>query len=622
MPQMIKCDKKAVIKDIKEDIKKRNFEKAFISLNRITDPEDEFVLQRKYSSLFKSIPEETLKLMRVRIAVLASSTTHHFCAILVYWLAKLGLLAEMYEAEYDTIKQSILDENSDFYKFDPDITIIFTNYRDLRLNNLQIDSNDNIKKRVNETVGEYVSLWRRIQQSSKSYIIQNNADLPAYRVLGNYEGTFLQGNINLLRNYNMKLVESVEPGVAIFDLDYISSLIGKSKWHDLRYWYHSKHAFLPDVTGLVAFEMSKLIGAVKGLSKKCVVLDLDNTLWGGIIGDDGLEGIILGTEADGEAFVEFQEYLLELKNRGIILTVCSKNDESLAKEPFLKHPDMIIKLDDIAVFKANWNNKIDNIKEIALDLNIELDSMVFIDDNPVERDMVRSFLPMVETPEMPEDPAAYIYELSRHSYFEAISFSEDDKGRSVYYQNKHEHNEFKNQFNNLSEYLQNLKMEAVTQDFDKINISRVAQLINKSNQFHLTNNRYTESEILKMELLDNKFCRCFKLKDCFGDNGLISVIILEEREDKVLFIDTWVMSCRVLSRGMEEFVCNEIISIAKKIGARTILGKYIQTKKNKLVSGLYERLLFSKVENNSMATFWELKVDENTRVYETFIKRV
>jgi FkbH-like protein len=417
------------------------------------------------------------------------------------------------------------------------------------------------------------------------------------------------------------MLSSVAPaGVTIFDLDHLASLFGKAKWHDQRFWYHSKHAFAFDAVGMTAFHGSMLVRAIKGRARKCVVVDLDNTLWGGVIGDEGLKGIVLGSGPEGEALVDFQSYLLQLKNRGVILAVCSKNDEENAREPFRLHTDMKISLEDISVFKANWNNKADNIIEIAETLNIGTDSIVFIDDDPAERDLVRRFLPEVAVPEMPSDPTEYIQALDGQGLFEAITFSEEDRIRTDLYRKDANRSEFKKTFTDLSEYLLSLDMEATVSHFDSFHLPRVSQIINKSNQFHLTNKRYNESEI-KSILSDPRFhCRFFKLKDRFGDNGLIAVIMLCLQEDATLLVDSWVMSCRVLSRGMEEFICSEIVDIGKQLGCGKIVGKYVPTKKNSLVSDLYKRLQFSPVKKNDDAEYWELDLESDLPEYKTFIR--
>jgi FkbH-like protein len=615
-------EKKGILKEIRRGFHSGEYRRAFLKLNEISSPEDDFVRQVKYASLIKAVPQGVLELKKIRLAILATSTVSHFNGVLKYWLAKEGLDAQIYEGEYNTLHQTVLDSGSGLYEFNPDIVMIFTNHRDIKFKISFGASAEEIQEAVASSVDDFVALWKVLQENSNCFIIQNNADLPINGVFGNYEGTALWADLNILRNFNLELSKAVFPGVVIFDLDYISSVYGKKNWHDARYWYHSKHAFDMDAIGMVAYQASKTIGSIKGYSKKCLVLDLDNTLWGGVIGDDGIEGIKLGNGPEGEAFVDFQKYLLQLKNRGIILAVCSKNEEDLAKEPFLNHPDMRIKLEDIVIFKANWEDKASNIKDIAASLNIGLDSIVFLDDNPAERELVRNFLPMVSTPELPLDPAGYISAVSSQSFFETVTFSQEDKVRSNYYRDNIKRYGFQEQFTNLSEYLQNLRMEIKVGEFDDFNLPRIAQLINKSNQFHLTTTRYSQTEVKAMRMDKNRYCRYFKMKDCFGDNGLISVIILKKQEDGALFIDTWVMSCRVLSRGVEEFICREIISIAQEAKCEKIIGKYIPTKKNKLASELYKRLCFEKVREIEGTTFWEFKLAENIPVFKTFIKKV
>jgi len=314
--------------------------------------------------------------------------------------------------------------------------------------------------------------------------------------------------------------------------------------------------------------------------------------------------------------------VLKLKERGIILAVCSKNEEETAKEVFLKHPDMVLKLEDIVIFKANWKDKASNIKEIAEVLNIGLDAIVFIDDNPVERELVKSNLPVVSVPEMPVDPSGYIDAVTSCSFFETVSFSDEDSIRSHYYRSNIERAEFQNQFTDLSGYLKSLEMEMIVDAFDEFHLPRIAQLINKSNQFHLTTTRYSEGEIASIQNNKDQKGLYFKLKDRFGDNGLISAVILHKQSDASLYIDTWVMSCRVLSRGVEEFICTEIISLAKEQKCLKVIGKYIPTAKNKLVAELYGRLNFKMVKNEEGITHWELLLNKDTPSFNPYIKKI
>jgi FkbH-like protein len=332
---------------------------------------------------------------------------------------------------------------------------------------------------------------------------------------------------------------------------------------------------------------------MQGKFKKCLICDLDNTLWGGVIGDDGLEGIQLGHELGvGKIYTEFQLWIKKLKDRGIIICVCSKNNEEIAKEPFEKHPDMILHLDDIAVFQANWGTKIDNIRTIQTILNIGFDAMVFLDDNPFERNIVRENIPDITVPELPEDPADYLEYLYSLNLFETVSYSSNDSNRTKQYQIDSQRVSLQKTFTNEADFLKSLDMISVVKGFDKFNTPRAAQLSQRSNQFNLRTIRYTEADIEKIGNDSHYKSFALSLSDKFGDNGLICVVILEKQDADTLFVDTWFMSCRVLNRGMENFTLNILVRYAKKNGFKKIIGEYIPTPKNKLVKDHYINLGF------------------------------
>lgn len=614
-------EKDAHLKELRVLLKKGETQKAFERLIHIADPVDDCVLQHTYAKLFEKIDPGLSGLMDIRIAILPSSTVDPFKRVLRFWLAQQGLRAVFFEAEYGTLQQTVLNPQSDFYRFSPDVTLIFTNYRDVPLSSSAGDSEQTTLEKVTNACESYAALWKQIRAHSQTFIIQNNADAPYERVYGNYDGASLGSLTNAFRRFNAELPRYLIPGSTILDIDYLASVFGRRQWHNKKFWYHSRHAFALDATGLTASAAAGVIGALKGAAKKCLVLDLDNTLWGGLVAEDGIEGIALGSGPDGEAFVDFQKYLLELKRRGVLLAVCSKNSDQNAREPFLKHPDMQIRLDDIVVFKANWDDKATNIKAMAQELNLGLDSFVFVDDNPAERHLVRSMLPEVNVPELPPDPSGFVEALSSRSYFEMVSFSQEDQKRSEYYKGNISRVEFKQRFVNLTEYLKSLEMAMEVFEINDFNLPRAAQLINRSNQFHLTTTRYSETEILGMQKSKDRLCRCFTLQDCFGDNGLIAVVILDKTDKDALVIDTWVMSCRVLARGVEEFIMREIVNLAKKLKRPLIRGRYLPTKKNALVKDLYGRLFFDKVREEKGAATWELSLNKKHGPYECCIER-
>ena len=615
-------DKKNALREAKGLIASDRPKEAIDLLRATAEPNDDFVLQCRYASLFKKIRCEALDLDAVRVAIAASSTTDHLLDVMRFWLGCAGLNAQLYQAPFDTVFPTILDPASQLYQFEPDVMMIFTNHRDVKCRVEPGSSAEQVDKAVCEAVQPFKTLWRTLRDNCSCHVLQNNADVPCARVFGNYEGGAGWSATNLFRRFNLQLASDVDDGVTVFDLDFLSSLYGKAKWFDGRYWHHSKHAFTPDATGLVAHAAAMTIAAIRGRAKKCLVLDLDNTLWGGVVADDGVDRIELGDGVNGQAYAAFQRYLLELKGRGIVLAVCSKNDHDKAIEPFNEHPDMQITLKDIAVFKANWHNKADNIRQIAAELNLGLDSVVFVDDNPAERELVRRLLPMVSVCELPQDATGYVAALSSQCYFETVSFSPEDAARSDYYRSNAARQELAEEFTDLSEYLQSLEMTATVGSFDSFNLPRVAQLINKSNQFHLTTTRYSQARLEAMMEEPDLHCLCFTLADRFGDNGLICAVILRDRPGAGLFIDTWVMSCRVLGRGMEEFVCSEIVHRARRLGYSRLLGGYVPTRKNRLVSDLYERLGFELLEDNGGATEWLLDLESAACEYHTFIRKM
>ena len=613
--------RKQVITEVKGLVAEGQYQRAWAKLKGGVRVGDDFALQMRYAKLLGQMPTEALELQKVRIGIVASSTVDHFVELLRFWLARAGLAAEIYQGPFDTVHQTILNGASDLYAFEPDVVMILTNYRDVRCEVAAGSSSEEIERAVSQAVQEFATLGRELQDRCGCHVLQNNADLPAGRVFGNYEGTAPWGNANVLRRFNLELAQAMRPGMTIFDVDFLSSVHGKSKWHDERFWYHSRHACALEATGMVAHQAAMVIAGIRGLAKKCLVLDLDNTLWGGVIADDRIEGIALGAGTNGEAFVEFQEYLLGLKERGVVLTVCSKNDRDKAVEPFLKHPDMVIKLDDIAVFRANWDNKADNIRAIAAQLHLGLQSMVFVDDNPSERELVRQLLPMVGVPEMHDDPSGYRGILSAESFFETASYSTEDADRAERYGDNAKRDRGRAQCSDISEFLRSLEMVATVGGIDEFSLPRAVQLINKSNQFHLTTTRYGEGHIRAMLNDPSRHCRCFWLEDRFGKHGLISVVILAAEPSDRLLVDTWVMSCRVLSKGMEDFVCGEIVGLARQLGCRSVRGKYIPTQRNQLVAGLYERLGFGMCGQQSEATLWELDLEGELPEYDTFIAR-
>jgi FkbH-like protein len=443
-------------------------------------------------------------------------------------------------------------------------------------------------------------VWRLARDAFRCPILQQAA-LPVHLpVLGNNEHRLPGSRARFVIRLNAAIRGMAEQeGIDLLAIDDRAARDGIAKWHDTALWHRSKQEVSPTAGPLYGDLVGRWLAAKQGRSFKCLVLDLDNTVWGGVIGDDGLEGIALGQGSPlGEAFTAFQEYARELSRRGVILAVCSKNDEVNALEPFDKHPDMVLKRGDIASFVANWSNKADNIRAIAQELNIGLDSLVFIDDNPFERNLVRQELPMVAVPEVSDDPTGYPVALADAGYFEGLAVTDEDRERTSQYHGNKARDALKAAVTDLPSYLRGLEMQLIWKRFDKIGLQRIVQLINKSNQFNLTTRRYTDEEVIAVMADPDAFGLQLRLTDRFGDNGIIAIIIGKLQANQDLSIDTWLMSCRVLGRQVEPTTLNLIAQEALKLGARRLVGEYIPTRKNAMVKDHYARLGFAVMETD------------------------
>ncbi len=573
-------------------------------------PSDDFTTLNRLARELAKLPfTPTFK-----IALVGSSTLDHFVGPLTFWLRLHGISPDFFLAPYDTVEPSLLDSKSDLYAFQPDLIWVFTNYRDVRLDRTTSESQDPVEaslERVN-------ALCTAIQKQTSAHLMINNADIPVERDLGNLEGNHPYGRLHALRRYNLSLPEHLPTGTVIFDLEHHSAVFGKARWHDAPYWLHSKHAFSMDAYSSVAAQASAIISSLRGSACKVLVLDLDNTLWGGVVADEGVAGIQLGEGTpEGEAFLAFQRYIKRLKTRGILLAVCSKNDDAIAREPFRQHPEMLLTEDDISVFVANWENKASNIQDIAETLNLSLSSFVFVDDNPAERKLVAEALPAVHVVDLPEDSALYVAALDTCGYFETTRVTKEDRDRNGMYASNIRRQEFKKETVDLDSYLRSLTMEALAAPINDLSLPRCAQLINKSNQFHLTTTRFSDTELTELLEQPDIIGRSYRLRDCFGDNGLISSVILRITASTAT-VQTWVMSCRVLSRGMEDFIHADICACARDHDCTTLEGLYIPTQRNNMVKDLYSRLGHQQPSNKPSGA-WVLDLAAHTPLTTPFI---
>ncbi|WP_203073871.1 HAD-IIIC family phosphatase [Falsiroseomonas ponticola] len=582
---------------------------ALALLREAIGPETDFLDQLRAARLLDGMDAAALGLRPLRLAIAGASTLDHLVPLLRFWLTLAGFAPAIHLAPFDTARASVLDPASTLHCFGPDLVWLFTTHRDHDLRLPPGADGAALRGAVGRAVAARAALWDALRGRG-CLVLENNADLPAEDAAGNLAGAAAWGHRTALRLLNAELALAAPAGVVLLDLDHLAARHGRHRWHDPRYWHHSKHAVAPDASGMLAHAAARLIAGARGLARKCLVLDLDNTLWGGVIGDDGLAGIALGNGAAGEAFVAFQAHAKALKDRGIILAACSKNEAETASLPFREHPDTVLRLEDFAVFRAGWGNKADALRDIAATLNIGLDALVFVDDNPMERDIVRRHLPDVAVVEMPEDPAHFIAALEAGAWFEAATFAAEDAARTRLYAENAQRDEHRAAFVDMQAYLASLGMMATTGSADPFHLPRIAQLIGKSNQFHLTGTRPTEAEIAALARDPAWTVLHIRLRDRFGDNGLIAALLLRQ-DGQDLVIDTWVMSCRVLARGVEEFTASLMLAEARRRGCTRLLGRYRPSGRNQLVAGLYARLGFAPAGEDAGTLLFSTPADRD-----------
>ena len=574
-------------------------------------------LVKDFAQLKKSLKKDVSGLKKIRVALLGDSATQLLNLALRAKGVDRQLNLDIWEADFNQVERQIFDPTSEFYAFRPQFVIIFRSSHQLlkKYNKLNLEDNG---KLADYEIDSISALVFQIESILDARILYYNYPEINDSVFGNYSNKTSASFLFQIRKLNYELMNFAfqQNGFYIIDISTLQNQFGKNVIFDPPIYVNSEMVLSLDILPNVAAITLDVIDALEGKLKKCVILDLDNTVWGGIIGDDGLEKILIGSLGTGKAFSEFQYWLKKLKNRGIILAVCSKNSESIAKEPFEKHPDMVLRLEDIAVFVANWENKVDNIHHIQSILNISYDSMVFLDDNPFERNMVREQIPQLTIPELPEDPANYLEYLYSLNLFETVSLSEEDKERTKMYQSEAKRSTVQKQYRSEDDFLQSLEMTSLVEPFTKFNIPRVAQLSQRSNQFNLRTIRYTETDLEAIVQSEKFITMSFRLEDKFGDNGLISLIILRKEDHNTLFIETWLMSCRVLKRGMEQFVLNTIVALGIQKGFKYLTGEYIPTAKNDMVKNHYADLGFIQAE-----TYWSLDMTDYKET-KTFIKRI
>lgn len=600
----------SVFDPVKELIAAGDFVPALAALRRALASQPDYLAQTAGARLATKLLGDTAvreTLQPVRLAILGSSTTSQLPSLLTLHGVAAGLALEIYEAPFGAYQQEIVDPKSALYAFKPEAVLLFVNYRDVEEGAPEAEA------------GRWAGLWKLLRERAGCAVLMNTFDAPVERPGGNLEASLADSRLARLRRINFLLAERAQGGAALLvDCDHLSGVVGKERWHDARFWHDAKQAIALPVLPRYAAQAAAVLKAAFGRARKCLVLDLDNTLWGGVVGDDGVAALELGETARGEAFVEFQRYVKALARRGVLLAVCSKNDEANAREPFEKRSEMVLTLKDFSAFVANWEDKATGLRTIAKKLNLGLDALAFADDSVGERELVRRFCPEVAVVDLPDDPADYCRALDAQHLFETVAVSEEDRGRAAHFTAEAARLVLKEQTPDLASFLRGLEMRAEAGAFQESDIARLTQLINKTNQFNLTTRRTTEAEVRALTSDAGAWTLSVRLADRLGDYGLISAVIARKRGSD-FEIDTWLMSCRVLGRDVEKLVYNRLVAAARACGATTLVGRYRPTPKNGLVKDLLGGLGFSPEPDGiwrlplAKAKISEVAIDDGSR---------
>ncbi len=581
-------------------------------LKELTYPFDSDFITSNAKKLLRQLKEHENGSIPLRIAVLGGSTTDSIIKITELFLRNRGIAPTFYESEYAQYFNDAVFPNKELEDFKPEIVFIHTTFRNIEEKPTVGEDPASVSEKLEREFARYQKMWTSISEKYGCVIIQNNFELPPERLLGNREVGCAYGRIDFITRLNCKMYDYAQThkNFYIHDINYLSAAYGLDRWHELRHWHLYKYALSVSAIPEFAYSLSSIICSVMGRNKKVLALDLDNTLWGGVIGDDGQAGIEIGSETSvGQSFKRLQEFIRAHKELGVLLTVCSKNDPENAISG-LEHPDGALRPDDFACIKANWDEKWRNLDETASELNLLPESFVFVDDNPVEREIVRAQLPEVNVLDF-ETPEECIRAIDHCGYFEVTSLSADDAARGEMYKANAQRAAAEKKFESYDDFLLSLEMKAQIRDFDEIHLPRITQLTNKSNQFNVTTKRYTQSEMEAVAADDDHIRLCGRLEDKFGDNGIVSVVI-GRKDGAKLHIELWLMSCRVLKRDMEYAMLDTLVDECRKQDIPEIVGYYYPTKKNGMVKELFGDFGFSKVSEDADGnTVWSLKTNDH-----------
>ncbi len=574
-------------------------------------PFDANYLISKKKRIKKQLINEGVTFIEKKVAILGGSTTSNIKLILELFLLNYGIKPDFYESEYNQYYQEAVFPNLELETFSPDFIYVHTSNRNITAYPVIMDSAEHVDQLLSNEIEKFTAIWENLYTKYHCPIIQNNFEMPYYRLLGNRDAYDIHGATNFLARLNMRFYEYAQTHDYFFicDLNYISADYGLKAWSDPFYWHMYKYAVAVPAIPYLSFNVANIIKSLLGKNKKGFVLDLDNTLWGGVIGDEGVDNIVIGPEeSEGQAYSEFQQYIKSHMQLGVILNIDSKNDHENAIIG-INHPDSLFKEEDFISIKANWEPKNLNFISIAKEINLLPESLVFIDDNPAERHIVTEQIPGVKAPAI-SDVTHYVEVIDRSGFFEATNISKDDLHRNSMYQENAVRAKLESSFSDYGGYLKSLEMRGTIKPFEPLYMARIAQLTNKSNQFNLTTKRYTQAEIEDIAIDENYITLYGKLEDKFGDNGVVSAVIGHVIKG-VCHVDLWIMSCRVLKRDMEFAMMDSLVDQCKRKEIKRIVGYYCPTTKNHMVKNFYDIQGFKKIsEDNDGNTLWQFEIEE------------
>jgi FkbH-like protein len=592
-------------------------ERSLAALVRVVDASDDFQAWSSAASLLARLTAEARPpaRRRARAALIGTYTTGQLAALLPLAALRAGIDLQLYEGAYGQCEQELIDPDSGVYAFDPEYVVVAPHAGALRLPEVSRSPEQDVVAEVNR----WRDLWAHVARRSDARVIQHNFVAPPEVAAGHLAARLPGSRYAMTQRVNALLGEAAGDDASIVDCERLAATLGKENWFDDRYWHISKQGVAFEALPMLARHTVAVVAACAGLGRRCLVCDLDNTLWGGLIGEDGLEGIKLGHGSDGEAFVAFQDYIRQLKEVGVVLAVVSRNNEEEARAPFERHPDTRLRLDDFAVFVASWEDKATGLRRVADELGISLDALALVDDNPAERALVRRLLPEVDVIDLPSDPHGYVRALARYPMFEQVSLTAEDADRTSLYRARAGASRLEASAESLEDFHRSLGMEALIAPFDELTLPRVAQLVAKTNQFNLTTRRHALARL--RAFAESPDCAHFslRLRDRFGDHGLVAVMIAVPDGD-ALEIDTWLMSCRVIGRTVEASMLAELCRRASELGCEKLRGTWIASGRNEVTRDVFARFGFSLLEETDSQTRWEYDIAERGMIDNPFIR--